>query len=145
MGTRQMDFRRPRSLAEVAALAEGEGGVYARLREFLDHFYRNPRGRAAMLRDEPAFLGDPVADAYLAAAAEHLALAYRLPVPGWVSDSRRFLHLPHFAGPTGMKAMLLVESPSAFRRRMIFVGYDPLGRPSRRGRAPAPPAWGKAQ
>jgi hypothetical protein len=28
---------------------------------------------------------------------------------------------------------------------MIFVDYDPLGRPSRRGRKPVPPPWGKVR
>jgi hypothetical protein len=83
-----------------------------------------------------------VADAYLAAAAEHLSLKYKLPVPPWVHEPRRFLREAHFAGPDGMKSMLLAESPLAFRRRMIFVGFDPLGRPSRRGRRPQPPPWG---
>jgi hypothetical protein len=137
-----MTFRRPRSLADVVVAAKEEGDVYARLREFLDHFYRRTGERREMLREEPALLDDAVADAYLAAAAEHLAIRYRLPIPAWVHDKRRFLHMPHFAGPRGMKAMLLAESPTAFRRRMIFVGYDPLGRPSRRGRQPVPPPWG---
>ena len=53
--------------------------------------------------------------------------------------------MPHFAGPDGMKAVLFAESPTAFRRRMIFVDYDPLGRPSRRGRKPVPPPWGKVR
>jgi hypothetical protein len=137
-----MEFRRPRTLAEVVAAAKRDGDVYARLREFLDHFYRHASERREMLREEPPLFEDDVANAYLAATAEHLAIRYRLSIPAWVHDKRRFLHMPHFTGPRGMKAMLLAESPTAFRRRMIFVGYDPLGRPSRRGRQPVPPPWG---
>jgi len=139
-----MVYRRPRSLVEVADAAEREGDVYARLREFLDVFYRHPAERRGMLGEAPRLSGDAVANAYLAAAAEHLAIRYRLPVPAWVHAGERFLKQPHFAGPEGMKAILLAESPTAFRRRMIFVGYDPLGRPSRRGRQPTPPPWGRA-
>jgi len=138
-----MAFVRPRSLAEVAVAAKAEGDVYARLREFLDRFYRDAGARRGMLAEEPALLADAVANAYLAAAAEHLAIRYRVPIPAWVHGQQRFLHMPHFAGPPGMKAMLLAESPTAFRRRMIFVGYDPLGRPNRRGRQPVPPPWGR--
>jgi HEPN domain-containing protein len=142
-----MPFRRPRSLAEVAERARRGEDVYSSLREFLDHFYVHTwtqrAERRAMLAKPPAGLGDPIADAYLAAAAEHLSLKYRLGVPAWVHDPSRFLHQAHFAGPEGMKAMLLAESPLAFRRRMIFVGFDPLGRPLRRGRRPNPPPWGQ--
>ena len=34
-------------------------------------------------------------------------------------------------GPENLKAALLVESPVAFRRRMLFVGRDVLDRPRR--------------
>ena len=72
------------------------------------------------------------ANAYYAAVAEHLALKYRLPVPPWTADSRRFLNRPFFpCGLESLKATLLMESPVAFRRRMIFVDADPLYRPRR--------------
>lgn len=137
-----MAFRRPRSLAEAARRAGKAGDVYGLLREFLDHFYAHPGDRRNAILEEPALLADPVANAYLAATAEHLALQYRLPVPHWTAEPERFLHEAHFGGPEGMKAMLLVESPLAFRRRMLFVDYDPLRRPLRRGKRPEPPAWG---
>jgi hypothetical protein len=138
-----MPFRRPRTLAEVVQRAEQEVGLYDRVREFLDHFYTESGSRQAALEPEPALTGDAVADAYLAAVAEHLALSYDLEVPAWVHAPERFLHRPHFAGPEGMKAVLLAESPLAFRRRMIFVDYDPLARPRRREPAPVPPPWGR--
>jgi hypothetical protein len=137
-----MAFRRPRSLAGVARAARRDGDVYGHLRAFLDYFYTHPHERGRGLAREPALLDDPVANAYLAAAAEHLALRYRHPMPAWTLKSDRFLHRAHFGGPSGMRALLLVESPSAFRRRMIFVDHDPLGRPLRKGRRPQPPAWG---
>lgn len=140
-----MSFRRPRSLADVAKLARRDGEWQPRLREFLDFFYSEPSARHKAIAADPPETGDAVADAYLAATAEHLALSYRLSVPDWVHGTRRFLSKAHFAGPEGMKAMLLVESPTAFRRRMLFVGFDPLARPRRRGHKPAPPPWGRAR
>jgi hypothetical protein len=137
-----MAYVRPRSLAEVARAARRDGDIYGPLREFLDFFYTHPRERKASLAREPALLDDRVANAYLAAAAEHLALRYRQPMPAWALKPDRFLHQAYFGGPDGMKAILLVESPSAFRRRMIFVDHDPLGRPLRKGLRPQPPAWG---
>ena len=82
-------------------------------------------------------LGEPCAvgvvqDAYLAAVAEHLAECWRLRCPDWVHGVRRFLQRPFFAGGLeNLKAALLVESPVAFRRRMLFVGRDVLDRPRR--------------
>ena len=101
------------------------------LREFLDEFYTHSDHRKAMIAEEPQLI-EALPDAYLAAVAEHLAEYWRLPCPDWVNDERRFLHRPFFAGSLeSLKATLLVESPIAFRRRMIFVGADVLSRPRR--------------
>lgn len=71
-------------------------------------------------------------NAYLAAVAEHLSLRNALAVPAWAIEPARFLDRPYFpCGLDSLKATLLVESPTAFRRRMIFVGADPLYRPRR--------------
>ena len=126
--------RRPRSLREVAIWGAQLGETDPFLREFLDTFYAAPEPavQAAMLAEEPPATGQPRADAYLAAVAEHLALRYGLPVPSWSGEAGRFLHRPFFpSGLESLKATLLVESPVAFRRRLIFVGADPLYRPRR--------------
>lgn len=125
---------RPRSLAWVAALGAAHGQLDFLLREFLDEFYATPdaASRAAMVADEPPWLTDRRANAYLAAVAEHLSLRNDLPVPPWAAEPSRFLDRPYFpCGLDSLKATLLVESPTAFRRRMIFVGADPLYRPRR--------------
>lgn len=124
---------RPDSLHAVALAALRGEDADGHLREFLDAYYLASPGapRAAMLAPEPAAL-DSRKDAYLAAVAEHLALRDGLPVPDWALAPGRFLHAPYFpCGLESLKATLLVESPSAFRRRMIFVGRDPLDRPRR--------------
>lgn len=127
--------RRPRSLNEVAAWGAGLGDIDSFLREFLDEFYTEEAAaaRTQMIEHEPPLSDNPRANAYLAAVAEHLALSNKLPVPDWVSTPPRFLKMPFFpCGLESLKATLLVESPTAFRRRMIFVGADPLYRPRRR-------------
>jgi hypothetical protein len=136
---REARSRRPRSLREAAAWGRELGARDAMLREFLDEFYGAPaRERAGMLAEEPALAaGDDRANAYYAAVAEHLALSNGGLPPGWVHARERFLREPFFpAGLESLKATLLVESPPAFRRRMIFVERDPLYRP-RRARPPA--------
>jgi hypothetical protein len=83
---------------------------------------------AAAIRNAPAEV-DAIHDAYLAAVAEHLALRFRLAVPRWVDDPARFPAEPFFAGGLEtLKAILLVESPLAFRRRQIFVSANALAR-----------------
>lgn len=126
--------RRPRSLREVALWGRERGHVDSFLREFLDEFYvaADAGERSTMLSDEPPLSADERANAYFAAVAEHLALRYHLPVPSWAGKSERFLRRPFFPGGLeSLKARLLVESPTAFRRRMIFVDADPLYRPRR--------------
>ena len=126
--------RRPHSLQEVAQWGHSPGEMDAFLREFLDTYYTEPAAarRAIMLRDEPPLTGSERANAYLAAVAEHLAQRNDMPVPTWVDSDARFLKLPFFpAGLESLKATCLMESPAAFRRRLIFVGADPLYRPRR--------------
>jgi len=121
---------RPGSLKEVSLRAKSGAAFDPALREFLDEFYAaDRRRRLAALAPEPVRLS-PIHDAYLAAVAEHLSLEYSLEVPGWSEDPGRVLDRPFFAGGMeGLKALLLVESPLAFRRRNIFVSHDALDRP----------------
>lgn len=135
-GLAEASSRRPGTLREAALWGESLGRRDAMLREFVDEFHSAPSAaRASLLSGEPPLLaGDERANAYYAAVAEHLALTHRLQVPAWTQSEERFLRKPFFpAGLESLKATLLVESPPAFRRRMIFVGADPLSRP---GRAP---------
>jgi hypothetical protein len=117
-------------LIEVARRAEtGTQPFDAALREFLDEFYLHPEARQAMIDGEPPALADPVAHACLGATGEHLARRWGLAIPPWTDDPSRFLKRPHFTTPLeDLKAMLLVESPIAFRRRLIFTEAEPLRR-----------------
>ena len=121
---------RPRTLFEVARrAAEGEQGFDIALREFLDSFYANPKHRETAIRQHPQSL-DPLRDAYIAAVAEHLARCHHLDIPDWAETQGMELKRPFFAGNLeSLKARLIVESPTAFRRRMLFVSKDALSRP----------------
>jgi hypothetical protein len=125
-----MSVPRPATLEEVAARTLGGEPFDPLVREFLDTFYgSNSDMMVRAIRGTPARI-DPVHDAYLGAVAEHLALRFGLPVPQWVEEPHRFLAKPFFAGGLEtLKAILLVESPLAFRRRQIFVSANALSRP----------------
>ncbi len=124
---------RPKTLAEVAALT-AQGDAFDRcLANFLDEFYAGPN--AAALADTPALLapqfGDTgrVQDAYLAATAEELARRFSLPQADWTVGEDRQLHRPWFATPlAALRAVLLLESPPAFRARNLFVSENALSR-----------------
>ena len=124
---------RPKTLAKVAALA-AQGDSFDRcLANFLDEFYAAPD--AAALADTPGLLAPHfvdtgrVQDAYLAATAEELARRFSLPQPDWTVGEDRQLHHPWFATPlAAVRAVLLLESPPAFRARNLFVSENALSR-----------------
>jgi len=125
-------FRRPASLREVAdsaGCAKDDKAAFGRaVAEFLDEFYTDPARRQVMIADEPPTVGK-FEDAYLAAVAEHLARRWNLEIPSWVDQPHRFLDRAYFAGGLeSLKAILLAESPLAFRKRQIFVEAEPLRR-----------------
>lgn len=124
---------RPKTLAEVATRT-AQGDSFDRcLANFLDGFYAAVSDAA--LTDAPALLaprfGDlgRVQDAYLAATAEELARRFSLAWPSWTVGESRRLHRPWFASTlAALRAVLLLESPPAFRSRNLFVSENALSR-----------------
>lgn len=102
------------------------------LRNFLDRFRRNPDMR--LLEDQPDKLAsllndDGLADAYLASAAALLCQEQGFACPEWVDQPDRVFKRPWFAAKTpNLKAILLQESPAAFRVRNLFVSANALSR-----------------
>ncbi len=100
------------------------------LADFLDQFNRNPN--TEMLAEEPAPLAAKLndgglADAYLASTSTHLCQKRALRFPSWVNQPSRILQKPWFAAKTlSIKAILLQESPAAFRVRNLFVSANAL-------------------
>jgi hypothetical protein len=124
---------RPRTLAEVAEFTvRGESFDYC-LASFLDGFYAAPKidtlaKTPQLLASHSGELGC-VQDAYLAATAEELSRAYLLPAPAWIEDESRKLHHLWFASQlASLRAVLLLESPPAFRSRNLFVSANALSR-----------------
>jgi hypothetical protein len=124
---------RPKTLAEVAQLASNGGSFDRCLANFLDEFYAAPNAKA--LAAAPMLLAPNfgesgrVQDAYLAATAEELAVANQFSVPAWTVADTRKLHHPWFASPlAALRAVLLLESPAAFRSRNLFISQNALSR-----------------
>jgi len=125
---------RPGTLAQALRLVLDDGETLRFcLAGFLDEFYadRDSASRRARVVEAPALTGDARQDALFGAIGEHLCHRWNLSTPPeWTNDSARFLDRPWFMGPERMKAFLLAESPSAFRRRFIFTEAEPLRRAS---------------
>lgn len=132
---------RPPTLAEVAQRRNAGEDFSVLLREFLDEFYGAVRRgeAAACIADEPEHVSGPQEHAALGAIGEHLARRWNLPIPTWTDNPSRFLRRPYFTTTLeGLKALLIAESPIAFRRRLIFTEAEPL----RRARMPTDPQPG---
>jgi hypothetical protein len=127
-----MNRGRPTTLVEVAELILSGHEATPLLRMFLDEFYnaQTRKEKRKMIVDEPALLPSEKQNAYLAATAEHLSFRYKLKIPEWCLKPERFLKMPWFPLELeSLKALCIMESPTAFRRRMIFVDKNPLYRP----------------
>ena len=102
------------------------------IRNFLDRFKSNPN--PALLQDEPALLSaligdDGYADAFVASAVAYLCQVHDLKAPAWINASCRKMPYPHFGAKSpNMKAILLQESPAAFRVRNLFVSPNAIHR-----------------
>ncbi|MEA2990820.1 MAG: hypothetical protein QOG83_3531 [Alphaproteobacteria bacterium] len=144
---------RPQSLAEVAEIARKTPADFAvALDEFVDEFYLDHPNKAAQQRrldPVPGTLGDPLLDAWIGAAGEHLAQRWRLRVPPWTQREAHFaLEHPVFVPDSrALRGILLVESPPAFRSRLLFTRAEPLARarfPADAVRAHTALEWPKA-
>jgi hypothetical protein len=124
---------RPKTLVDVAQLTSSGDSFDRSLANFLDEFYFAPN--AAALADAPELLAPrfgetgQVQDAYLAATAEKLAGDNHFAIPAWTTADTRKLHRPWFASPlAALRAVLLLESPAAFRARNLFISENALTR-----------------
>jgi hypothetical protein len=141
---------RPPTLAHVAHIArKNTSDLAMALDEFVDEFYLDHPDKAAQqqrLDPIPEPVGDPLVDAWIGAAGEHLAQRWGLSVPAWTQRPAHFaLKDPHFLPASRpLRGVVIVESPPAFRSRLIFTRAEPLARarfPSGVLRAKVPLEW----
>jgi hypothetical protein len=135
---------RPQSLHEVASRAETLAHFG---REFADwlHTLRTlpsrPQIAQAMFDEPPSlrarFPEGEIADAWLAAYAEHLAGQLGLSAPAWTQSPSRIATNPWFSTDLpSARARLLRDSPPAFKRRNVFTDAVDLPLRLRAGRPP---------
>jgi hypothetical protein len=143
-------MQRPPTLAEVAQRASATPSeFYMALNEFADEFYLDHPDKQAQQRrldPIPEPVGEPLIDALIGAVGEHLAQRWGLDVPPWTQRPVHFaLDEPRFLPDSkALRGALIVESPPAFRSRLIFTGAEPLDRarfPKDAVRARVPLPW----
>ncbi len=127
-------MQRPVTMADVIERTKAGVPWDIALPEFLDTFYFALRGwpgpaPQSCLDPEPPPIDDRTWHAQLGAIGEHLALRWHLTTPRWTGQASRFLTEPYFpSGTENYKGWYFVQSPTAFRRRMIFTEAEPLRR-----------------
>jgi len=103
--------------------------------DLLDDFRqrcRTPEEKLVLVGEAPEWIESAAhaeVNAYLASVAETLCREASLTPPAWTESPRCYLARPWFAGGLeSLKAILLAESPVAFRRRNLFVSANALSR-----------------
>ena len=134
---------RPTTLKEIAQRSDSIGDFGRHLRDWLHELRRaSSRPQAALtITEEPPRLRDKfpqgqVADAWLAAYAEHLAGKLGTIAPEWAFAPWRTSDDPIFddgSTPT-LRTLALIHSPLAFKRRNIFTPSVDLPLALRAGR-----------
>jgi hypothetical protein len=81
---------------------------------------------AMLFLREPVLTGIAHVDIWLAAAAEYEAYAIEFECPAWANKAFRFSKEPIFFGGKNSRIIALTETPSAFRRRLLFCGMPSL-------------------
>ena len=119
-------------MAEVVRrTTTGDDEFSIHLADFLSEFYADDtvEGQRSRIEEEPRRTKIDREDAYVGAIAEHLSRRWLLgPAPKWSDASFRFLCQAWFTAGDSYRPIYLKESPSAFRRRMIFTEAEPLRR-----------------
>ncbi len=117
------------------AMQRGEPLTLWRLGDLVDDFRMRAataEEKLALVNEAPMWVDAPSQEdcnAYWAATVETLCREAGLKPPEWTESPRCYLHRPWFAGALeSLKAILLAESPVAFRRRNLFVSSDALAR-----------------
>jgi hypothetical protein len=134
---------RPSTLAAVARCSDSIADFGRHLRDWLHELRRASSRRqvAAAIAEEPPRLRDKfpqgqVADAWLAAYAEHVGGRIGTAPPAWAFASWRTSAEPLFdEGSTpALRMLALIQAPLAFKRRNIFTSSVDLPLALRAGR-----------
>jgi len=136
--------QRPSTLKAVAEQSESLADFGRHLRDWLHelrYVSSRPLAAAAVAEEPPRlcrkFEQGEIADAWLAAYAEHLAVKAGIQPPDWVFTTSRVLAEPSFNEQnesSRLRALALTHAPLAFKRRNIYTPSVDLPLSLRAGR-----------
>jgi hypothetical protein len=113
------------TLAETARRIESGISPHVAIKEHMDAW--NAAQDAQLFTEEPVWLTDlPWINAWLAGAAEYEAFLAGIEAPEWTMKTIRFLKTPFISGGANARKYALMETPFAWRRRMVFTGRTGL-------------------
>jgi hypothetical protein len=121
----------PKSLAEVADLIREDRDCFVLATSGFDEMFYLEEDKAAkqnMLDAVPIPIGGAKLDTRIGAMGEHLAQRWGLDVPAWTQEAA-FMggSGPHFYPFSRIaRGIQIVETPPAFRRRLLFTWAEPL-------------------
>lgn len=121
-------FWKELTLARTAGRIRGGMRPTAAIKEHVDAWNRY-HSRNLFL-DEPELLEDAHLNAWLAGCAEYEAFLIGLPAPRWTECPQRFLDRPFVPGGPNTRRYALIETPFAWRRRLVFGGRTGLTGPA---------------
>jgi hypothetical protein len=122
---------KPKSLADVAEITCGNPDwFHYALYRFLETFYleHDRHTQQAMLDPAPVPLDMDWTDAWIGATGEHIAQRWSFRVPRWTQEGP-FMGIgkPDFWSIEPVaRDIEIVETPPAFRRRLLFTSAEPL-------------------
>jgi len=126
---------RPKSLAEIAAESFTYEEFGYNTKDFLHEYasaLKHGRSIEPMLKEEPAkissrFKEGNICDAFLAGLADYLSRENHIVTPEWAQSPDRVLEKPWFSPEIiEVRAMLLRDTPSAFKEKNIFIFENAL-------------------
>lgn len=97
------------------------------IKEHVDEFNRT--FDPMLFQDEPALTGVDYLDAWFGASAQYEACMIDVQAPDWTLQKIRFLRTPYFIGGLNSRMIALVETPFAFRQRLLFIGKSTIKAP----------------
>jgi hypothetical protein len=112
-----------RTLAEIALRIQGGTTPVIAIKEFVDDWNRHRD--VAQVAEEPVWVqGDDQlwVNYWLAGAAEYGAFLTDQETPLWANQECYFSRMPIVHGGPNMRRYALVETPFAWRRRLLFMG-----------------------
>lgn len=113
------------SLAHTAQRIQSGTNPVIAIKEHADAW--NQRHDPILFEEKPELIqGQSWLDAWLAGAAEYEAFLIAVDAPAWALEDHRFLFSPHIVGGANGRRYGLMETPFAWRRRMIFGGSTML-------------------